>query len=46
MNAAAGFARTPEPPYYAVIFTSKRTVTDDRGYGAVAQRMAALGGPL
>lgn len=44
MNVATGFARTPEPPYYAVIFTSKRTATDDRGYGAMAQRMADLGG--
>jgi heme-degrading monooxygenase HmoA len=38
----AGFARTPEPPYYAVIFTSKRT-EGDRGYGAMAQRMVELG---
>jgi heme-degrading monooxygenase HmoA len=35
-------ARTPEPPYYAVIFTSKRTA-GDRGYAAMAQRMAELG---
>lgn len=37
----AGFARTPQPPYYAVIFTSQRH-GDDAGYGAMAERMAAL----
>lgn len=36
-----GFASTPEPPYYAVIFTSTRTAVDE-GYGAVAERMVAL----
>ena len=35
------FARTPEPPYYAVIFTSTRTAVDE-GYGAVADRMVEL----
>lgn len=30
-------ARTPQPPYWAVIFTSLRTPDDDEGY----QRMAA-----
>jgi heme-degrading monooxygenase HmoA len=35
------FASTPEPPYYAVIFSSQRTETDE-GYGAVAERMVAL----
>ena len=34
-------ARTPEPPYYAVIFTSTRT-PGDAGYGAMAERMAEL----
>lgn len=32
---ADGFARTPEPPYYAVIFTSRRREADD-GCGATA----------
>jgi heme-degrading monooxygenase HmoA len=41
--SAAGIARTPVPPYYAVIFTSKRRSADERGYSAVAQRMADLG---
>ena len=35
------FARTPEPPYYAVIFTSQRTDVDD-AYGAMADRMVEL----
>ena len=35
------FARTPEPPYYAVIFTSTRTEVDE-GYGDMADRMVEL----
>jgi len=35
------FAKTPEPPYYAVIFTSKRT-EKDRGYDQMADRMMQL----
>ncbi|MEZ5418888.1 MAG: antibiotic biosynthesis monooxygenase [Vicinamibacterales bacterium] len=35
---ADGFASTPEPPYYAVIFTSQRREGDD-GYGAMAEAM-------
>ncbi len=34
-------AQTPQPPYYAVIFTSIRTV-DDNGYADMAQRMVDL----
>jgi heme-degrading monooxygenase HmoA len=34
-------AKTPEPPYYAVIFTSRRTAVDD-GYGAISDRMVEL----
>jgi heme-degrading monooxygenase HmoA len=44
MSAPSGIATTPEPPYYAVIFTSKRTAGDDHGYGAMAERMVDLGG--
>jgi heme-degrading monooxygenase HmoA len=40
-SAPAPFARTPEPPYYAVIFTSLRS-PGDRGYEDVAQRMMEL----
>ena len=36
-----GFAHTPAPPYYAVIFTTRRTDGDD-GYGAMADRMVEL----
>ena len=39
--SGAGFAKTPEPPYYAVIFTSTRTAVDE-GYGDVAARMVEL----
>jgi len=34
-------ARTPEPPYTAVIFTSTRT-QDDHGYGPMSARMDNL----
>jgi heme-degrading monooxygenase HmoA len=37
----SSFASTPEPPYYAVIFTSQRA-EGDHGYGPVAERMAEL----
>lgn len=35
-------AKTPEPPYYAVIFTSQRTEKDNEGYGRVANLMVEL----
>ena len=35
------FAETPEPPYYAVIFTAQRT-DGDHGYAAMAARMEEL----
>ena len=35
-------AQTPEPPYYAVIFTSVRT-EGDRGYAAMSARMEEVG---
>ncbi len=38
---AQGFASTPEPPYYAVIFTSERT-PGDQGYDAMASAMMEL----
>ena len=34
-------ATTPEPPYYAVIFTSTRTAVDE-GYGDTSARMVEL----
>jgi heme-degrading monooxygenase HmoA len=36
-----GLSRTPEPPYYAVIFTSLRT-DGDHGYAEASQRMLDL----
>jgi hypothetical protein len=38
---AQQLARTPEPPYFAVIFTSLRT-SGDKGYGAMSDRMVEL----
>ncbi len=35
-------AQTPNPPYYAVVFTSQRTADDDDGYAEMADRMFAL----
>ncbi|WP_280153735.1 antibiotic biosynthesis monooxygenase [Piscinibacter sp. XHJ-5] len=35
------FAKTPPPPYYAVIFSSQRT-EGEQGYGAMADRMVEL----
>jgi heme-degrading monooxygenase HmoA len=39
--SSIGFALTPEPPYYAVVFTSQRNAGDN-GYGATADRMVEL----
>jgi heme-degrading monooxygenase HmoA len=40
--SASGLADDlPEPPYYAVIFSSLRTA-GDQGYGAMAERMLEL----
>lgn len=41
MSTASVFANTPEPPYYAVIFSSRRTAGDN-GYGEMAARMVEL----
>ena len=38
----ADFALTPDPPYTAVIFTSRRTSADDQGYAAAADRTEEL----
>ena len=39
---AQHFASTPEPPYYAVIFASRRNEWDPDGYAAAADRMLEL----
>jgi heme-degrading monooxygenase HmoA len=36
------FAQTPKPPYYAVIFSSKRNGRGELDYEAAADRMFAL----
>jgi heme-degrading monooxygenase HmoA len=39
------FAKTPEPPYYAVIFTAQRmtpALGEDDGYSQTAERMGEL----
>jgi heme-degrading monooxygenase HmoA len=41
MRDQAAIASTPEPPYFAVIFTSLRT-EGDNGYAAAANRMVEL----
>jgi heme-degrading monooxygenase HmoA len=35
-------ASTPQPPYYAVIFTSRRTDGHDADYGRASERMLEL----
>ena len=41
MSTPSSFANTPQPPYYAVIFSSRRT-DGDLGYGKMAERMVDL----
>lgn len=41
MTIYSPFAKTPKPPYYAVIFSSQRT-NGDGGYGKMAERMVEL----
>ncbi len=37
----SGIAKTPQPPYYAVIFSSQRT-EGENGYGRMAEKMVEL----
>lgn len=39
--SSSGFAKTPKPPYYAVIFSAQRT-EGDNDYAETAKRMAEL----
>ncbi len=41
MSLPPTFAPTPEPPYYAVIFSTQRS-DGDHGYGRMAERMVEL----
>ena len=36
------FATLPQPPYYAVVFSSQRNAHDDAGYADAAARMVDL----
>lgn len=38
----SAFTQLPEPPYYAVIFSSQRTAHGDADYAAMANRMLEL----
>lgn len=40
--SSTAFANTPEPPYYAVMFTSLRNDADADGYAEAAERMLVL----
>lgn len=40
--SGSDFAKLPPPPYYAVIFSSRRTATGDADYAATAERMFEL----
>ena len=40
--SASGFASLPKPPYYTVIFSSRRNDHDEAGYADAARRMVEL----
>jgi heme-degrading monooxygenase HmoA len=42
VSGSQDLAKTPEPPYYAVIFTSLRTSADAEGYAQTADEMVEL----
>ena len=42
MATDESFARTPVPPYYSVVFTSRRNAGDQASYEATANRMLDL----
>jgi len=42
MSTSSSFARTPEPPYYVVLFSSLRSSADDHAYEQAAKRMLEL----
>ena len=39
-------AELPEPPYYAVIFSSRRNGKDQEGYRAMSEKMEAMGSEM
>lgn len=42
MLETEGFADTPRPPYYAVIFSSRRSTQDSAGYAEASERMIEM----
>jgi len=42
MSGGGTFAKLPEPPYYAVIFSSRRRAREEDGYDAMAGHLFAL----
>ena len=40
--SGSGFARLPQPPYYAVIFSSRRNGRGEADYNAAGERMFEL----
>ena len=36
------FAGTPEPPYYAVIFTTMRVIDSNDGYAEMSERLEKM----
>jgi len=42
MTSDPRLAATPEPPYWVVIFTNRRTGEDEEGYARMSDAMAAL----
>jgi heme-degrading monooxygenase HmoA len=42
MSGGRGLSRTPQPPYWAVVFASVRSVEDSDGYARAAEEMMAL----
>lgn len=41
MSHPSAFAQLPDPPYYAVIFSSRRNGQDESGYAQTADRLFA-----
>jgi heme-degrading monooxygenase HmoA len=40
--SGSGFAKTPQPPYYAVVFTSQRNGSGEADYSTAAEAMFEL----
>ncbi|HXS73100.1 MAG TPA: antibiotic biosynthesis monooxygenase [Rhodanobacteraceae bacterium] len=42
MSGGGSFAKLPQPPYYAVIFSSRRRLRENDGYDGTSERLVAL----